>query len=225
LYHSLGLRVTKIHRAVRFRQEAWMAPYIQMNTDLRAKASSEFEKDFFKLMNNSVFGKTMENLRKRIRVDLVRGDELDKMRRLVADPAFISQKIFSDDLAAIHSVKSKLKLNRPIYVGQAVLDLSKYRMYDFWYNHLKRVYGDRVQLLYTDTDSLLYKVETENVYEDMRQHAEEYDFSDYPKDHQCYSVENKKVVGKFKDECLEPDHRRVRRPPPEDVLNPRGGRD
>jgi hypothetical protein len=201
LYHSLGLRVTKIHRAVRFRQEAWMAPYIQLNTTLRAKASSEFEKDFFKLMNNSVFGKTMENLRKRIRVDLVRGDETDKMRRLVADPAYISHKIFNDDLAAVHSVKSTLKLNRPIYVGQAILDISKYRMYDFWYNHLKLIYGEKVQLLYTDTDSLLYKVETENVYEDMRRHAEEYDFSDYPKDHPCYSVENKKVVGKFKDEC------------------------
>jgi hypothetical protein len=125
-----------------------------------------------------------------------------RMRRLVADPAYISHKIFSEDLAAIHSVKSKLKLNRPIYVGQAVLDLSKHRMYNFWYNHLKRIYGEKVQLLYTDTDSLLYKVETENVYEDMRQHAEEYDFSDYPKDHPCYSVENKKVVGKFKDECL-----------------------
>jgi hypothetical protein len=201
LYHSLGLRATKIHRAIKFRQDAWMAPYIQLNTTLRAKASSEFEKDFFKLMNNSVFGKTMENLRKRIRVDLIRGDETGKMRRLVADPAYISHKIFNDDLAAVHSVKSTLKLNRPIYVGQAILDISKYRMYDFWYNHLKLIYGEKVQLLYTDTDSLLYKVETENVYEDMRRHAKEYDFSDYPKDHPCYSVENKKVVGKFKDEC------------------------
>jgi hypothetical protein len=202
LCHSLGLKVTKIHRAVRFQQEAWMAPYIQLNITLRAKASSEFEKDFFKLMNNSVFGKTMENLRKRIRVDVVRGDENNRMRRLVADPAYILHKIFSGDLAAVHSVKSTLKLNRPIYVGQAILDISKYRMYDFWYNHLKRIYGEKAQLLYTDTDSLLYKVETENVYEDMRRHAEEYDFSDYPKDHPCYSVENKKVVGKFKDECL-----------------------
>jgi hypothetical protein len=89
LYHSLGLKVTKIHRAVKFRQEAWMAPYIQLNTSLTAKASSEFKNDFFKLMDNSVFGKTIVNLCKRIWVDLVRGEENDKMRRLVAKPAYI----------------------------------------------------------------------------------------------------------------------------------------
>lgn len=201
LYHSLGMHVTRIHRVLKFRQEAWMAPYIQLNTYLRSKAKSEFEKDFFKLMNNSVFGKTMENLRKRIRVDLVRASEKDRMRRLVADPAYLSHKIFEGDLVAIHSTKSRLTLNRPIYVGQSVLDLSKHRMYDFWYNHIKARYGGKSQLCYTDTDSLLFQVETENVYEDMKNNASEYDFSDYPKDHPCYSTENKKVVGKFKDEC------------------------
>ena len=201
LYQSLGMQVTKIHRVLKFRQEAWMAPYIQLNTDLRSKATSEFEKDFFKLMNNSVFGKTMENLRKRIRVDLVRASENDRMRRLVADPAYLSHRIFDGDLVAIHSTKSKLKLNRPIYIGQAVLDNSKLLMYDFWYNQIKAEYGEKVSLLYTDTDSLLFQVETEDVYADMRKSAEKYDFSDYPKDHPCYSTENKKVVGKFKDEC------------------------
>ena len=115
LYQSLGMRATKIHRAIKFRQEAWMAPYTQLNTSLRAKAASGFEKDLFKLMNNSVFGKTMENLRKRIRVDLVRVSENDRMRRLVADPAYLSHRIFDGDLVAIHSTKSKLTLNRPIY--------------------------------------------------------------------------------------------------------------
>jgi len=117
LYHALGLRVTAIHRVVKFRQEAWMAPYIQLNTESRAKAESDFEKDFFKLMNNSVFGKTTENLRKRIRVDLVRASENDRMRRLVVDPAYLSHRIFDGDLVAIYSTKSKLKLNRPIYIG------------------------------------------------------------------------------------------------------------
>jgi len=131
LYQSLGMQVTKIHRALKFRQEAWTAPYIQLNTDLRIKATSEFEKDFFKLMNNSVYGKTMENLRKRIRVDLVRASENDRMRRLVADPTYLSHKIFNGDLVAIHSTKSKLKLIRPIYVGQSVLENSKLLMYDF----------------------------------------------------------------------------------------------
>jgi hypothetical protein len=201
LCHSLGLKVTKIHRAVRLRQEAWMAPYIQLNTTRRAQASSEFEKDFFELMNNSVFGKTSENLRKRIRVDLVRAQESDRLRRLIANPAYLSHKIFTGGLVVVHSVKTTLKLNWPIYVGQAVLNLPKHWMYGFWYNHLKRLYGEKAQLLYTDTDSLLYKIETEDVYDDIRRQAEEYDFSDQSTGHPCYSAENK-VVGKFKDECL-----------------------
>ena len=204
LYHSLGMRVTQIHRVIKFQQEAWMAPYIQLNTNLRAMAKSDFEKDFFKLMNNSVFGKTMENLRKRIRVDLVRPlerQERDRMRRLMADPAYLSHRIFSGDLVAIHSIKSKLTLHRPVYTGQTILDNSKLFMYDFWYNRLRAHYGDKASLLYTDTDSLLFQVQTEDVYNDMRESEKEYDFSGYPKDHPCYSVANKKVVGKFKDEC------------------------
>jgi hypothetical protein len=164
-------------------------------------ARSDFEKDFFKLMNNSVFGKTMENLRRRIRVDLVRVSEGDRIRRLVANPAYLSHKIFAGDLVAIHSLKSRLKLNRPVYVGQAVLDLSKHLMYDFWYNHIKARYGQKAQLCYTDTDSLLFEVETEDAYADMKEDSGLYDFSDYPKEHICYSDTNKKVPGLFKDEC------------------------
>jgi len=201
LYQSLGMRATKIHKAIKFRQEAWMAPYIRLNTNLRTKTTSEFENNFFKLMSNSVFGKTMENLRKRIRVDLVRASENDRMRRLVADPAYLSHRIFNGDLVAIHSTKSKLKLNRPIYIGQAILDNSKLLMYDFWYNHIKAEYGNKASLLYTDTDSLLFQVETDDVYADMKANTTQYDFSDYPRDHPNHSIENKKVVGKFKDEC------------------------
>lgn len=95
----------------------------------------------------------------------------------------------------------KVKLNKPVYVGQAVLDLSKLHMYDFWYSHIKKLYGEKAQLCYTDTDSFSLHVETENIYDDMRAHADLYDLSDYSKDHPCYSTENKKVVGKFKDEC------------------------
>ena len=136
--------VKKIHRAVKFRQEAWMSPYIEMNTKLRAHVTSEFEKDF-KFANNAVFGKTMENLRKRIRVDLVSSLQEDRLCKLVADLVYISYKIFSGDLVAIHSTKSKLKLNRPVYVVQAVLDLSKHLMYDFGYNNIKAKYGEKLK--------------------------------------------------------------------------------
>ena len=201
LHLSLGMRLTKIHRALRFNQSPWMEPYIRLNTELRKKATSDFEKNLYKLMNNSVFGKTMENLRKRVDVKLVRSHEEDKMRRLIADPSFARATVFDDNLAAIHMHKTKLLLNRPVYVGMSILDLSKHHMYDFYYNVLKKKYGDRCRLLYTDTDSLLIEIQTENVYADMAATADLYDTSDYPKDHPLYSATNKKVLGKMKDEC------------------------
>ena len=165
LYLSLGLRLTAVHRALRFNQSPWMEPCIRMNTELRKKAASDFEKNLYKLMNNSVFGKTMENLRRRVDVKLVRSNKEDKLRRLIASPAFARANIF--DLAAIQVHKSRLVLNRPVFVGMSILDLSKHLMYDFYYNQLRGQYGDRCQLLYADTDSLFLEVQTEDVFRDM----------------------------------------------------------
>ena len=201
LYLSLGMRVKKVHRALRFEQSPWMELYIRMNTELRKVATSDFEKDLYKLMNNAVFGKTMENLRRRVNVKLVRAHEEDKLRRLIASPSFARANIFDNDLAAVQMHKSRLVLNRPVYVGMSVLDLSKSLMYDFYYNQMKAQYGDRVELLYTDTDSLLLEIQTEDVYSDMSEHQSLYDTSDYPEDHPLHSKVNKKVLGKMKDEC------------------------
>ena len=201
LYMSLEMRLKKVHRALRFEQSPWMEPYIRMNTDLRKQANSDFEKDLYKLMNNAVFGKTMENLRRRVNVKLVRSHEEDKLRRLIASPSFARANIFDDDLAAVQMHKSRLVLNRPVYVGMSVLDLSKSLMYDFYYNQMKAQYGDLVELLYTDTDSLLREIQTEDVYSDMSEHQSLYDTSDYPEDHPLHSKVNKKVLGKMKDEC------------------------
>jgi len=140
-YLSLGMCLTKIHRALTFDQSPWMEPYIRLNTELRKQATSDFEKDLFKLMNNSVFGKTMENMRKRQDVKLVRATEEDKLRRYLAKPNFARAKIFDDNLAALHMYKTSLYLNRPTYVGMSILDLSKLLMYDFYYNHIKQEYG------------------------------------------------------------------------------------
>ncbi|KAK3753831.1 hypothetical protein RRG08_006222 [Elysia crispata] len=201
LYLGLGMKLKKVHRALRFEQSPWMEPYIRMNTELRKQATNAFEKDLYKLMNNSVFGKTMENLRKRVDVKLVRAHEEDKLRRLLASPSFARANIFDDDLAAVEVHKSRLVLNRPVYVGMSILDLSKTLMYDFYYGQLKNQYGDRCQLLYTDTDSLLLEIQSEDVHRDMGKHAELYDTSDYPREHPLHSAENKKVVGKMTDEC------------------------
>ncbi|GFR59454.1 protein NYNRIN [Elysia marginata] len=195
LYLSLGMKLKKINRALRFKQSPRMELYIRMNTELRKAATSGFEKDLYKLMNNSVFGKTMENLRKRIDVKLVRSHEGDKLRRLITSPSFARANVFDDDLAAVQMHKSRLVLDRPVYVGMSVLDLSKSLMYDFYYKQMKAQYGHRVELLYTDTDSLLLYIQTEDVYRDMGQPAGLYDTSDYPEKHPLHSKVNKKVLG------------------------------
>ena len=200
LYVSLGMKLT-IHRALIFNQSPWMEPYISLNTEFRKNATNNFEKDLFKLMNNSVFGKNIENLRKRVDVKLVRSWEEEKLRKLIASPSFNRAKIFDDGLAAIHMHKSYLKFDRPIFVGMSVLDLSKTLMYDFYYNKLKMQYGENVELIYTDTDSLLLEIKTDNFYEDMRKNIHEYDTSDYPLSHYLHDKKNKKVLGKMKDEC------------------------
>ena len=197
LYLKLGLKLKKIHRALEFSQSKWLEPYIAFNTQKRAKAKNAFEKDFFKLMNNSVFGKTMENLRKRSNIQLVTNPE--RMERLAARPTYISHKIFHENLVAVHSKQTKLVLNKPSYVGMSILELSKTLMYDFHYNYIKKKYPE-AQLLFTDTDSLCYHIKTEDIYSDFFADRELFDNSDYPSDSKFYFSENKKVIGKFKDE-------------------------
>ena len=134
LYLSLGMKLKKIHRALEFSQSNWLEPYIAFNTQKRAGAKNPFQKDFFKLANNAVFGKTMENLRKRSNIKLVTDQE--KMLRLAARPTYVSHKIFHENLVAVHCKKTKLVLNKLSYVGMCILELSKTLMYDFHYNYI-----------------------------------------------------------------------------------------
>ncbi|XP_035224366.1 uncharacterized protein LOC118197007 [Stegodyphus dumicola] len=197
-YVSLGLHVTKIHRVLTFKQSPWLATYIEFNTRQRKLAKSSFEKDLFKLLNNSVFGKTMENLRKRTCIDLVHREK--RAKKLVAAPTFHSFKIITDDLAAIERRKTSLVLNRPIYVGFSILDLSKTLMYQFHYGYIKKTYASKARLLFTDTDSLCYEIETDDIFQDMGNNLNLFDTSDYPENHPLYSLTNKKTIGKMKDE-------------------------
>ena len=197
LYLSLGLKLKKIHRALQFSQSNFLAKYINFNTQKRAKAKNAFEKDFFKLANNAVFGKTMENKRKRCNIQLVADPE--RMLRLAARPTYVSHKIFHENLVAVHYRQPKLLMDKPCYLGMCILDLSKTIMYDFHYNYIKKKYPD-AKLLFTDTDSLCYHIRTEDIYSDFIADRERFDNSDYPSDSKFYFSENKKVIGKFKDE-------------------------
>ena len=198
-----GLKLKKIHRGIKFIESAWLKPYIDKNTNLRTQAKNNFEKDFFKLMNNSVFGKTMENIRNRVNVKLVNTEE--RLKKLTAKPNLKSPpKIFSENLVSVHLKKTSLTMNKPVYLGMCILDLSKTIMYDFHYNYIKPKYGEKAKLLFTDTDSLMYEIETEDFYKDISGDVKDrFDTSDYPENHPSGIPTgiNKKVLGMFKDEA------------------------
>ena len=197
-----GMKLKKIHRGIKFIESAWIKPYIDKNTNLRTQAKNNFEKDFFKLMINSVFGKTMENIRNRVNVKLVNTQE--KLKKLSAKPNFKSCKIFNENLISVHMKKTSLTMNKPVYLGMCILDLSKTIMYDFHYQYIKPKYGAKAKLLFTDTDSLMYEIETEDFYKDISEDVKDkFDTSDYPENHPSGIPTgiNKKVLGMFKDEA------------------------
>ena len=182
LYVSLGMRVTKIHRVLSFHQKAWMKPYIDFNTRKRQEAKTDFEKSLFKLMNNSTFGKTIENVRNRRKIELV-CDKL-KMKKLIAKPQLEQFRIVNETTVLIGRIRAEVTLDKPIYAGFAILDLSKLLMYDFHYNVIVKKYGHNARFLFTDTDSLTYCISTEDLYTDLIPLRDKYfDASDYPPDH------------------------------------------
>ena len=200
-YLEMGMILTAVHRGISFNQSPWMEPYIRKNTELRKSATNSFEKDFFKLMNNSVFGKTIENIRKRQNIKLV--EKRDLALKLSSRPNFERATIFDPNLVAIHMKQTEIYFNKPVYAGQAILDLSKTLMYDFHYNYIRKKYPEGGELLFTDTDSLMYEIQTDDFYSDIEPDiVDKFDTSDYPSDHKSGIPTgiNKKVIGMFKDE-------------------------
>ena len=195
-----GLVLEKIHKIIGFKQSDGMSRYIDFNTRLRTMASNDFEKDFYKLMINSVFRKTMENIRPHRNIKLVNNRE--DYLRTVMKPNFKSGVLLGEDLISCEMGKTKIKMNKPVYLGQAILDLSKLVMYEFHYGYRKRKYNeDKLKLLYMDTDSLVYSIRTENFYVDIAADVEErFDTNGYISDRPLPVAKNKKVIGLMKDE-------------------------
>ena len=187
-----------MHCALEFDQSPWLKTYIDFNTQKRTAAECSFEKDFFKLVNNSVFGKTIENLRKHVVVTLI--NDPKKLLKHASKSTFISCKIFNENLVAVHKIKESLTLNRPAYVEMCILDISKTLMYDFHYNYIKEIYGSNAKFLFTDTDSLTYNIRTEDIYKHFWADKDKFDFSDYNKNSGFYDPTNEKVIAKIKDE-------------------------
>jgi len=176
-----------------------MKSYIDFNTTMRQLATNTFEKNFFKLMNNACC-KTMENVNGRKNIEIIM--DAKTFLKLVAKPQLETFKIFNEDTVSVDRVKSEITLDKPIYAGFCILEISKVLMYEFHYDVMKKNYGSNAQLLFTDTDSLCYHVTTNDLYADMMSLRDEWlDASEYPKDHKLYSPTNAKVLGKMKDEC------------------------
>ena len=193
-----GLKLKKIHSVIQYDQSRWLQKYILTNQNLRIKAKNEHEKDLYKLMNNSVYGKTCENLKKRTDIKLVNSEQ--KRKKYTEMPHCQNFRIFSENLAAIQLEKTVTKIDKPTPVGFKTLECAKLLMQRFMYKQLKVWYGDKCKLLFTDTDSFMLEIETPDVYKDFFEHKEFFDFSGYPVNSPFYDKSNEKIVGKFKDE-------------------------
>ena len=157
-----GLKLKKIHRVIEFNQKEWLKPYIDMNTELRKVAKNDSERDLFKLMNNSVFGKTMENIRKHRDIKLVTTDK--KRGKFVSEPNYHTINLISEDLSIIEMKKTKVKMNKPIYLGLSILEISKTLMYEFWYDYMKPKYANNVKLCYMDSDNFIMNIKTNDFF-------------------------------------------------------------
>ena len=195
----MGVKVTKVHRILTFDEKTFLKEYIDLNTELRKHSKYDLEKDLFKLMNNAIFGKSMENILNRSNIKLINNNS-EKLLKLIKQPNFQNAYQISNRLALVESKPIKTVFNKPIYMGAVILETSNLHMYEFWYDHLKEKYNDKIQLIYTDTDSFVIEINTDDIYKDMYEDRHLYDFSDYPKDHPNYNVVNKKVYGIFKDD-------------------------
>ena len=197
-YLKMGLKITKIHRIISYREETWLAEYINFNTQQRIKSKSNFEKDLWKLMNNAFYGKTLENIRGRKKIDLVTDESVAKKQ--FSKPTYDSHVIFNPDLLAIVHNVTNVKFDKPVYLGMVILDYSKLKMYEFYYNVANKLWPQN-EIMAMDTDSLFLNVYTEDAYEDMLAIKDNWlDSSNYTESHSLYSKKNAKVPGYFKDE-------------------------
>ena len=194
---SLGLVVTKVYRAVQFKQTAYLKDYVNLNTRLRQQATTDFHKDLFKLFSNVIYGKSLQAEKNKLNVKVI--TDPAAFLRETSKVTYVGFNLVNENMAIINLAKRQVTLKRPIYLGQSVLDVSKRIMYDLYYNLLKDTFTD-TRLVYTDTDSFVIYTKERDVTQALASKADHFDFSNYPKDHPLYSTTNHKVLGKLKDE-------------------------
>ena len=185
------MKLIKIHRILSFKQSNWLKKHVDFNTKKRRKSPDEFNKNLYKLLNNCVYGKSIENQTKWMNVKLVSDKRV--YQRYANKPNLISQKIFDKNFVAAYCSKTVLTLNKRIHVGFCILELPKLLMYQFHYDYVLKTFN--AKLLFTDTCSLVYEIKDGNIYDQCFKDKHLFDFSGYPKDSVCYCNLNKKSVG------------------------------
>ena len=194
LNHGLISKI--VNRVIQFNQKE---ECIDMNTELRKQAKNDFEKDFLKLKNNSVFGKTMENVMKHKDIKLVTTDK--RRNQLVSEPNYDTTKYFSENLLAIEMKKIKVKMNKTVYLGLSILEISKTLMYEFRYDCIKPKYQNNAKLCYMDTYIFIINIKTEDFNEDIANDVvKRFDTSNYEVNRSLPKGKNKKVIELMKDE-------------------------
>ena len=167
---NYGLVLKKVHKGIKFNQNYWLKPDIDTNTDLRKKAKNDFEKYFFKLMKNAVLGETMTNVRKHRDIKLVTTE--GRRNYLVSEPNYHTTKFFTENLLAIEMKKTEILLNKAVYSGLSILELSKILMYEFWYDYVKPKYDKKAKFCYMDTDSFVVYIKADHNYRDIAEDVE-----------------------------------------------------
>ena len=195
-YESMGIKIKKIHRTISFDESNWLKPYIDNNTKNRSQAKCDFEKNIWKLMNNAPYGKFLENIRDRISINF---PTENNCKYYATQLNFEGMSNINNEIVIFKMKEKEVYYNKPIYVGSSILDLSKLKMYDFYYNLINKTWPLN-EICYTDTDSVILNINTEDLYEDLHNCRYDFDLCDYPKDHKSFHEQNKKVIGYPKDE-------------------------
>ena len=202
---SLGVQLIKVHRVVKYQQAPVFADYVKLNTEKRALSTNKFDKDFYKLKNNSLYGKTVENLKKRLNLRIVNNDET-RLVTYTSSPYFRRSMKIDDNLIGVLLNKEEIVLDRPSYIGQTVLDLSKLRMYQLQYQDLEKYrqeFNCEIKIVAGDTDSFFLKcknVDLDQLLKKMQDDGQ-LDTSNYPADHPLYSTTVENKLGLYKDEA------------------------
>ena len=198
-YISHGMKIKQVHSVISFKQSKWLERYIDFNTQKRNQVVNDFEKDFYKLLNNAFYGKTMENVRNRCKIEIIKRDNYDKILRLQKKLTFNGICKSFDNCDSYLEKEHEILMDKPIYLGFAILELSKLHMYETYYNTLQPYFGqENIQLHYMDCDSFILSINSENIIKDLKNLEDIFDFSNIDENHELYSEKNKKVLGKFK---------------------------